>query len=184
MRLVVARIGRAHGIRGEVSVEVRTDAPAERFAPGAVLHVGDGARFQALVAAGRPTRLTVSRVRDNNGVLLLGFTEVTDRNAAEVLRDVHLEADVPEESAEPDAWYDHQLVGLRVLDPAGTALGEVVGVDHLPAQDLLVVRRPTGEDRLVPFVRALVPQVDVAAGTVVVDAPGGLLDDGPGAPGP
>jgi 16S rRNA processing protein RimM len=169
----VARIGRAHGIRGEVTVELRTDVPEERFAPGVRLHLtGDRA------LRGTET-LTVTGARDHNGTLLLTFEEVLDRTAAEGLRGALLEADVPDESSEPDAWYDHQLVGLRVLDPAGAELGEVVAVEHPPAQDLLVVRRPDGVRRLVPFVTALVPTVDVPGGTVVVDAPPGLLDDLP-----
>ena len=176
MRLVVARVGRAHGIRGEVTVDVRTDAPGERFMPAARLHVtGDHA------LAGVDT-LTVASVRDHNGTLLLGFEQVLDRTAAEGLRGVLLEADVPEETGEPDAWYAHQLVGLRVLDPAGGELGEVVAVEHPPAQDLLVVRRPDGARRFVPFVAALVPAVDVTAGHVVIDAPPGLLDDPPDGP--
>jgi 16S rRNA processing protein RimM len=171
VRLVVARVGRAHGIRGEVTVEVRTDAPDERFVPGARLHL-TGPHDLAGVEA-----VTVASVRDHNGTLLLGFAEVGDRTAAEVLRGALLEADVPDEPDEPDAWYDHQLVGLRVVDPDGDPLGEVVAVEHPPAQDLLVVRRPDGAQRLVPFVTALVPTVDVAGGVVVVDAPPGLLDD-------
>jgi 16S rRNA processing protein RimM len=123
--------------------------------------------------------VTVATVRDHNGTLLLGFEEVLDRTAAEALRGALLEADVPEEVDEPDAWYDHQLVGLRALDPAGGDLGEVVAVEHLPAQDLLVVRRPEGARRMVPFVAAIVPSVDVPGGTLVVDAPPGLLDDLP-----
>jgi 16S rRNA processing protein RimM len=141
--------------------------------PAARLHVtGDHA------LAGVDT-LTVASVRDHNGTLLLGFEEVLDRSAAEALRGAVLEADVPEEPGEPDAWYDHQLVGLAAVDPAGRALGEIVAVEHPGAQDLLVVRRPDGQDRLVPFVTAIVPAVDVAGGTVVIDAPGGLLDDLP-----
>jgi 16S rRNA processing protein RimM len=177
MRLVVARIGRSHGLRGEVTVEVRTDVPEQRFLPGASLFVTDGARHRELSAAGRPTTLTVTTVRDHNGVLLLGFAEVPDRTAAEALRDTLLESDVPDDSQEPDAWYDHQLVGLAVHDPAGTLIGEVVRVEHRPAQDLLVVRRPAGQERLVPFVQALVPEVDVTGGRIVISAPGGLLDD-------
>ncbi len=173
MRLVVARVGRAHGIRGEVTVEVRTDVPGERFVPGVQLHV-TGEHGLAGV-----DELTLATVRDHNGTLLLTFDEVLDRTAAEALRGAVLEADVPDEVDEPDAWYDHQLVGLRVLDPAGAALGEVVAVEHPPAQDLLVVRRPDGERRLVPFVTAMVPTVDVPGGTLVVDAPPGLLDDLP-----
>jgi 16S rRNA processing protein RimM len=173
VRLVVARVGRAHGIRGEVTVDVRTDAPGERFTPGARLHA-TGEHGLAGVDV-----LTLATVRDHNGTLLLGFEEVLDRTAAEALRGAVLEADVPDEVDEPDAWYDHQLVGLRVLDPAGADLGEVVAVEHPPAQDLLVVRRPDGARRLVPFVAAIVPAVDVPGGTLVVDAPPGLLDDLP-----
>ena len=173
MRLVVARVGRAHGIRGELTVEVRTDAPAERFVPGARLHVTGNHELAGVDV------LTVASARDHNGTLLLAFEEVLDRTAAEALRGALLEADVPEEVDEPDAWYDHELVGLRALDPAGEELGEVVSVEHLPAQDLLVVRRPDGARRMVPFVAAIVPAVDVPGGTVVVDAPPGLLDDAP-----
>jgi 16S rRNA processing protein RimM len=171
VRLVVARVGRAHGIRGEVTVELRTDAPGERFVRGARLHVTGGHTLAGVEA------VTVASARDNNGTLLLGFEEVADRTAAEALRGALLEADVPDDPGEPDAWYDHQLVGLRVVDPAGAPLGDVVAVEHPPAQDLLVVRRPDGETRLVPFVAALVPTVDVQGGVVVVDAPPGLLDD-------
>ena len=173
MRLVVARVGRAHGIRGEVTVDVRTDAPGERFVPAAQLYV-TGSHALAGVEV-----VTVASVRDHNGTLLLGFEEVLDRTAAEALRGALLEADVPDQVDEPDAWYDHQLVGLRALDPAGGELGEVVAVEHLPAQDLLVLRRPDGARRMVPFVAAMEPAVDVPGGTVVVDAPPGLLDDLP-----
>jgi 16S rRNA processing protein RimM len=187
VRLVVARVGRAHGIRGEVTVDVRTDVPEQRFVPGARLHAtsSDHAN-RADHATGvdheertppKALTLTVTAVRDHNGTLLLRFAEVTDRTAAEALRGAVLEADVPDVVDEEDAWYDHQLIGLRVLDAAGGALGQVVAVEHAPAQDLLVVRRPDGEQRLVPLVTALVPTVDVSAGIVVVDAPRGLLDD-------
>jgi 16S rRNA processing protein RimM len=178
VRLIVARIGRAHGLRGEVSVEVRTDAPQARFVDGAVLHVEDGPRRRALVATGAPTSLTLTRVRDNNGITLLTFAEVTNRTTAENLRDVILEAEVDEASDEPDAWYDHELVGLTCVDAAGTTLGEVVAVQHPGAQDLLVVRTGAG-DRLVPFVSAIVPEVDVKGGRIVITAPPGLLEDLP-----
>ena len=180
MRLIVARIGRAHGLRGEVSVEVRTDAPDERFVDGAVLHVEDGPRRRALLATGGPTSLTLTRARDNNGILLLSFAEVSDRSAAESLRDVILEAEVSEESDETDAWYDHELVGLTVVDSAGVRLGEVIAVHHPGAQDLLEVRTAAGAgDRLVPFVSAIVPEVDVKGGRIVMTAPPGLLEDLP-----
>jgi 16S rRNA processing protein RimM len=174
VRLTVARIGRAHGIRGEVTVQVRTDVPERRFVPGAEF-------FAAPATArtpGLPSRLVLESVRDHNGVLLLAFVGVADRNAAEALRGVLLEADV-EDDAEDDAWFDHHLVGLAAVDPAGRALGEVVAVEHPGAQDRLVVRRPNGVQRLVPFVTAIVPEVDVAGGRVVIAAPPGLLEDLP-----
>src|SRR5512140_2444285 len=121
MRLTVARVGRAHGLRGEVTVELRTDVPDRRFVPGVALYVVPPRRQPW---AG-PQTLTVRSVRDHNGVLLLGFEQVEDRSGAEVLRNLLLEADVPDDEHEPDAWYDHQLVGLAVVDPAGRPLGEV-----------------------------------------------------------
>jgi len=177
MRLVVARVGRAHGLRGEVSIEVRTDAPDRRFVKGTVLHVEDGSLRRSLTAAGVATTLTLARTRNNNGTLLLTFEEVGDRTAAEALRDARLELEVPDSSDEPDAWYDHELVGLKAVDRAGRELGELVAVQHPGAQDLLVVRTPDGQDRLVPFVGAIVPEVDVAGGRIVLDPPAGLLED-------
>jgi 16S rRNA processing protein RimM len=181
MRMVMARIGRPHGIRGEVTVEVRTDAPDERFVPGTVLKVTvpgrSAARGQAAAGPKPPAQLTVVGVRDHNGTLLLTFDEVLDRSAAEALRGVLLEADVLDESDEPEAWYDHQLVGLRAQAPDGAVLGEVTDVEHGPAQDLLVVTRPDGVRRLVPFVGAIVPTVDVDGGHLVVVDPGGLITD-------
>lgn len=175
MRLTVARVGRAHGIRGEVTVEVRTDVPERRFVPGAEFVVDPaGSR-----APGLPARLVLDSVRDHNGVLLLGFEGVHDRNVADSLRGVLLDADVDDDEDEDDAWFDHQLVGLAAVDPAGRALGEVVAVEHPGAQDRLVVRRPDGVTRLVPFVTAIVPEVDVAGGRLVIDAPPGLLEDLP-----
>ena len=171
MQLVVARVGRAHGIRGEVSIEVRTDAPEERFVPGATFTtepVGSGP-------------LTIRTVRDHNGTLLLTFEGVTDRSHAEGLRNVRLvvDAEAEAETGEEDAWYDHELVGLRAVTADGAELGTVVAVDHLPAQDLLVVRRSGAPDVLVPFVAAIVPEVDVAGGRVVLDPPGGLFEELP-----
>lgn len=166
MQLVVGRIGRPHGIRGEVTVEVRTDDPELRFAPGAELATDP--------ASAGP--LVVRAARWHKGVLLVGFEGVTDRNAAEALRGTLLvidSADLPP-LPDPDEFHDHELVGLTVVTVAGEPVGEVVDVLH-HGQDLLVVRREKGE-ALVPFVKALVPEVDLAAGRLVVDAPPGLLD--------
>jgi 16S rRNA processing protein RimM len=170
--LVVARIGRAQGLRGEVNVEVRTDDPQGRFVVGTALRTDP--------AGAGP--LTVSSVRDQSGRTILGFAGVSDRTAAEGLRGVLLVVDADDDDAAADAeeWYDHQLVGLAARRPDGTDLGVVVRVEHLPAQDLLVVRpaapAPDGGDVLVPFVGAIVPVVDVQAGHLVIDPPGGLFE--------
>lgn len=169
IEVVVGRIGKPHGIRGEVTVDVRTDEPERRFAVGAVL------RAEPPRGSASPHRsLTVSRTRWHQGVLLASFEEVADRNAAELVRGtvlrVTLAAD--ETPEDPEEFYDHQLVGLAVHDLAGEVIGEVTGVVH-GAQDLLAVRATDGRDTLVPFVSALVPEVDVPGGRVVVaDRPG------------
>jgi 16S rRNA processing protein RimM len=174
MDRVVARIGRPHGLRGELSVEVRTDVPEQRFVAGAVFGTEPADRGP----------LTLTSVRDQNGLLVLGFAQVPDRSAAEALRGTLLlvEADA---SDEQDAWYEDELVGLRVEDTAGRLLGELVRLETGGAQDLLVVRPAEGGEHVrVPFVAALVPLVDVPGGRVVVDPPGGMFgpDDEPGEP--
>ncbi|MGY1729127.1 ribosome maturation factor RimM [Geodermatophilus sp. SYSU D01062] len=165
--VVVGRIGRPHGVRGEATVEVRTDDPGERFRPGAVLRT---------VPAGRGP-LTVAGARWHREVLLLAFEGYDSREAVETLRDTLLEVPVADLPAleDPDAFYDHQLVGLAARLTDGTPLGEVTAVRHEGA-DLLVVARPDGGELLVPFVTAIVPTVDVPGGFVVVDPPEGLLD--------
>lgn len=164
MELIVATIGRAHGLRGEVALDVRTDVPDERFVVGAVLRTDPP-------DAGP---LTVTRVRRQADRWYVAFEQAADRTAAERLRGVALLVD-SDGSDEDDAWYPHELAGLRAERPDGTPVGEVVGLERLPAQDALVVREPGGEHTLVPFVRAIVPTVDVPGGRVVIDAPLGLL---------
>jgi 16S rRNA processing protein RimM len=168
--VVVARIGKAHGLRGEVTVQVRTDAPVERFVPGA--------GFGTEPAPGRPSpgSLVLRSVRDHNGVLLLGFEGIADRTAAESLRGVTLTADAAEAVAEQDAWYEADLVGLAVLTTDGSRVGEVAALEQRPAQDLLVIALADGGHARVPFVRDLVPVVDVDGGRVVIDPPPGLLE--------
>ena len=165
--VVVGRIGKPHGIRGEVSVELRTDEPELRFAPGAVL-----------VVEGTGRTLAVAGHRWHQGRLLVRFEGVDDRTAAEAVRGWMLTAQVDpgELPEEQDSYYDRQLVGLRVLGADGRQVGEVAFVVHLPAQDLLEVRTEGGT-RLVPFVTALVPDVDLAAGTVTLAEVPGLLED-------
>lgn len=168
MELVVARAGRPHGLRGEVALEVRTDDPGRRLAVGARLRTDPDVGV-----------LTVASSREHQGRPLVAFAEAADRTAAEALRGVLLLVDVdPDDPAEveEDAWHRSQLVGLRATTVDGRDVGEVVGLEHLPAQDALVVRQPSGATALVPFVRAIVPEVDVAGGRVVLDPPGGLLE--------
>ncbi|MCK2221533.1 ribosome maturation factor RimM [Actinomadura sp. ATCC 31491] len=166
MQLVVGRIGRPHGVRGEVTVEVRTDEPERRFAAGASLAT-DPAGRGPLVVAGR---------RWHKDILLLSFEGVIGRDAAEELRGTMLVIDSAEvePSDDPDEFHDHQLIGLAVETVSGEPVGEVEDVLH-HGQDLLVVRRKGQEDALIPFVKALVPEVDVAGGRLVVDPPEGLL---------
>jgi 16S rRNA processing protein RimM len=182
MLLTVGQILRAHGIRGEVLVDVRTDEPAERFAVGSVLVTDSTAvRRLAPVPANAwqvPAQLTVESVRPHQGRLLVVFDGIYDRNMAEDLRGVLLCVDsaVVAPSDDPDEFNDHELVGLTAVDVDGQPLGEVVRVDHAPASELLVLRRPDGHTALVPFVKAIVPEVDLAAGRVVLTPPEGLLD--------
>lgn len=166
MQVVVGRIGRPHGVHGDVIVESRTDEPDRRFAPGSVLvtdYLGGS--------------VTVERYRWHSGRLLLHLEGVDDRSAAEVMRGVMLstEVDPHEAPADPDEFYDHQLVGLTVVDQSGSTLGTVSEVVH-GAQDLLVIADGDGPPVMVPFVAALVPEVDVTGGRIVVDLPDGLLD--------
>jgi 16S rRNA processing protein RimM len=166
MQVVVARIGKAHGLRGEVTVQVLTGDPDERFVPGAI--------FATEPAAAGP--LLLRSARDNNGILLLGFEKTTDRNGAESLRGVRLLADVLADDGNEETWYERDLVGLRAVTAGGLDLGEVTALESRPAQDLLVLRLTDGREALVPFVTAIVPEVDIEGGRVVLDPPPGLLD--------
>ena len=164
---MVGRIGRPHGVRGEVTVEVRTDDPDLRFVPGAVLRTDPAERGP----------ITITGVHWHSGTLLLRLEGVDSREAAEAVRNTELLVDVADlpEIEDPDSFYDFQLVGLSARLPDDSVLGEVTAVRH-EAQDLLVVRRPEGGDVLIPFVSAIVTTVDLDGGFVVVDPPEGLLE--------
>ena len=167
MQLVVGRIARAHGIGGEVSVDVRTDAPEQRFAVGARLDT-DPAEVGPL---------TVRRTRWHSGRLLVAFDGVIDRTMAESLRGVMLVVDsTTSPTTDADEFWDHDLTGLTVESVDGMPLGVVEDVLHPPGPALLVVRRPDGAEALVPFVREIVPMVDLAGQRIVVDAPEGLFE--------
>ncbi|WP_424892871.1 ribosome maturation factor RimM [Streptomyces sp. XH2] len=170
MQLVVGRIGRAHGIRGEVTVEVRTDEPELRLGPGAVLATDP--------ASAGP--LTIESGRVHSGRLLLRFAGVGDRTAAEALRNILLIAEVdPEETPEdPEEFYDHQLMDLEVVTTDGTLVGRISEISHLPSQDLFIVERPDGSEVMIPFVSEIVTEIDLDEQRAVIDPPRGLIDTG------
>lgn len=161
--VVVGRIGPAHGLRGEVFVEPRTDEPERRFAVGSVLQTPGGS-------------LSVAGSRTHSGRLVVRFAELADRTAAEAVRgtDLTIAVDAAERPEDPEEFYDRQLVGLRVETTDGQTVGELARVEHNAAQDLLVITMPDREV-LFPFVTALVPEVDVSGGRIVIDDRPGLL---------
>jgi 16S rRNA processing protein RimM len=163
--VVVGRIGPAHGLRGEVFVEPRTDEPGRRFARGSRLGIPDGT-------------LTVVGSRTHSGRLVVRFEELADRTAAEAARGTELTVAIEagETPEDPEEFYDHELVGLRVETTTGEAVGELERIEHNAAQDLLVIRTPDREV-LFPFVSALVPEVDVPGGRLVIDDRPGLLGE-------
>ncbi|GAA4400760.1 ribosome maturation factor RimM [Tsukamurella soli] len=177
MELVIGRVVKSHGIRGEVVVEVRTDSPELRFADGAVLRGRRSARGGGLT--GPVETYTVTTSREHSGRLLLTLAEVADRTAADELRGTLFVIDSSEAtpSADPDEFYDHELEGLEVrLIGSGEVVGTLAEVLHSTGGELLSVTDPSGREILVPFVSAIVPVIDVAGGFVEIDPPGGLLD--------
>jgi 16S rRNA processing protein RimM len=171
MDLVVGRVVRAHGLTGEVVVDVRTDDPDTRFAPGTIL--------RSRAKAGPGQSYTVDSAREHGGRLLVRLDGVADRNAAESLKGTLFvvdSADLPP-IEDPDEFYDHQLEGLSVVTTTGTPVGAVVEVLHTAAGELLSVRTEEGEV-LVPFVGAIVTSVSLADKTIEIDPPDGLLELG------
>jgi 16S rRNA processing protein RimM len=177
MQLQVARIGKPHGIRGEVTVQVLTDAPADRFVPGT--------EFVVEPAAAGP--LTVVGARWNKDILLLAFDGIGTRNEAETLRGAKLFIETEELDGDDDeGWYEHELVGLEVR-VGSQVVGKIAALHTMPVQDLLVVEASDGKEILIPFVEQIVPEVNVAEGFVLLTPPDGLFDintDDSGAAGP
>ena len=170
----VGRLTKAHGLKGAIKVELFTDDPARRFTKGAT--------FSLQVPTSSPWHgktLELIELKWYNLQSVAFFKDVPDRTTAETLLKAILwiDQDLTEGTDEEDAWFDHQLVGLRVLRD-GAEVGTVSQIDHFPAQDLLTVATPSG-DVLVPFVKAIVTAVDVAAGTLTVDPPLGLFEQLP-----
>ena len=172
-QLRVGRLVKAHGLKGALKLELYTDDPDGRFAPGST--------FTLQVPESSPWHgksLTVREFRWMNTHPVAFFEGVDDRSAAEELvrAILWIDQDPEDVSPEDDAWYDHQLVGLDVVRE-GEVVGRVIRVDHFPAQDLLIVRVRGDREVLVPFVKAIVPEVDVAAGRVIVTPPAGLFEE-------
>ena len=172
LQLRVGRLLKAHGLKGAIKLELYTDSPNERFVPGAVLDLQ--------VPETSPwfgKTVTVTELRWYNTSPVIFLEGIDDRNKAEELIKAILlvNADSKDLPAEEDAWYDHQLTGLNVVRD-GVVIGQVIRVEHLPAQDRLVVKF---EDRevFVPFVKAIVPEVNITAGTVTVTPPNGLFEE-------
>jgi 16S rRNA processing protein RimM len=168
MRVVVGRIGKPHGIRGQVTVESRTDEPDLRFAPGT-----------EFIIDGPLQLLTVEAVHWHSGRLLIKFEGIHDRSWAESIRNTILEVerDPNETPQDPDEFYDDQLEGCNVELLDGTVIGVVTEVIHLPSQDMLSVLRPDESEVLVPFIALFVPVVEIAQKRIVIDPPAGLLEN-------
>ena len=176
-QLRVGRLTKAHGLKGAIKLELFTDDPGRRFVPGAV--------FTLQVPTGSPWHgktLELVELRWYNQHAVGFFKDVPDREAAEALAKAILwiDQDDEEQPDEEDAWYDHQLVGLAVVRD-GEKIGTITRLEHLPAQDLLIVKTPAGEV-MIPFVKAIVPSVDITTGIVTITPPPGLLEELPEEP--
>ena len=163
MQLVVGRIGRAHGVLGEATIEVRTDDPDLRFALGEKLTLENG------------NTLTISSNRWHNQILLLSFNGINDRNKIEELRDKLLYAEVDTKANQPGEYHFQQLIGCQVILADGSKLGEVKEIVQLPGQDLLSVESAKGEV-LIPMVKQIIVSIDVDQKIIQINPPEGLLD--------
>jgi len=176
-QLRVGRLTKAHGLKGAIKLELFTDDPGRRFVPGAVftLQVPTGSPWH-----GKTIELVELRWYNQHAVGF--FKDVPDREAAEALAKAILwiDQDDAEQPDEEDAWYDHQLVGLSVVRD-GESIGTIARLEHMPAQDLLIVKTPAGEV-MIPFVKAIVPSVDITTGIVTITPPPGLLEELPEEP--
>ncbi|PCE13643.1 16S rRNA processing protein RimM [Microbacterium sp. SZ1] len=173
-QLRVGRLVKAHGLKGALKLELYTDNPERRFTPGAefTLQVPEASPWH-----GKTVTVREYRVMNANSVVF--FQDVDDRDAAESLVRAILWIDQDSDEPEDNAWYDHQLVGLDVVRD-DSVVGRVIRVEHLPAQDLLIVKARE-QEIMVPFVEAIVPTVDIAAGRVIVTPPAGLFEEVPDA---
>ena len=170
-KLRVGRLVKAHGLKGAIKLELYTDSPDQRFQPGQILELQVPETSEWFGKT-----ITVSELRFYNQSPVLFVEGIEDRSKAETLIKaillIETETDILPE--EPEAWYDHQLVGLKALVGA-ESVGTVIRVDHMPAQDLLAIETANGEV-LVPFVKQIVPEVDIKSGQLVLTPPEGLFE--------
>jgi 16S rRNA processing protein RimM len=171
-QLVIGSIVRAHGVRGEVVIYVTTDDPEDRYVAGSVLVTDPATAGPLTIEAARPY------TAGGRPQMLVTFDGVLDRDTAERLRGVKLLVDAGDVAPpdDPDEFHDFALVGLAVELTDGEKVGEIIRVSHGPGADMLIVARPDGRQTLIPFVKVIVPDVDLAAGRVVITPPEGLLD--------
>ncbi|MCL1838295.1 MAG: ribosome maturation factor RimM [Propionibacteriaceae bacterium] len=177
-QVLVGVIGKALGVRGEVWVRVHTDFPQLRFAKGQKLNLRGAANPTQPAASTGEHELVVRTFRKHSGAMVVSFTGIADRNTAQALQGGELWVELTDftDLAVADEFHDLQLIGLDAVDDSHTLLGSVERVEHLLAQDILIVATPSGE-RMVPFVKFLVPEVNLAQGYVMINPIPGLLSD-------
>ena len=163
MQLVVGRIGRAHGVLGEATIEVRTDDPDLRFAVGNKLTLDSG------------KQLSIKSSRWHNQVLLLAFDGINDRNQIKELRDQLISAEVDTNNMAEGEYHFQQLIGSEVFLKSGGLVGVVDEIVKLPGQDLLSVNKE-GKEVLIPMVKQIIVSIDIKTKKIVVDPPEGLFD--------
>jgi 16S rRNA processing protein RimM len=170
-KLRVGRLVKAHGLKGALKLELYTDSPDQRFRAGQELELQVPETSEWF---GKTVK--VAELRFYNQAPVLFLEGIQDRSQAETLVKAILliETDLEQLPEDPEAWYDHQLVGLTAL-VGEEVVGKVIRVDHLPAQDLLAIETSNGEV-LVPFVKQIVPSVDIKKGQVVITPPAGLFE--------
>ncbi|MCS4489077.1 ribosome maturation factor RimM [Corynebacterium sp. ES2794-CONJ1] len=166
MELMIGKVVKSHGIKGEVAVEITTDDPELRFRVGEPLKARQGRKDSVL---------TIESLRPHQHRLLIKFEEIADRTQADSLRGTHFYAEPLDAEDDEEAFYDHELEGLEVHHN-GLHIGEVIGVSHGPAGELLEVRLRSGKEALIPFVHAIVPDINLESGFLVITPPEGLLD--------
>lgn len=183
MQVLVARLGKPHGIRGEVTVQLFTDAPQSRFVTGEVFSIENFDSKSPIAQIAPAGELTVANARWNKKILVVKFEEIKSRNDAELARETRIVFD-SEEISDDEGIYEHDVLDLPVYLlselaegelPSGEGVGVVSGLQTLPTQDLLLIKLHNGTEAMIPFVEELVPELDLDEKYIVIDPPVGLL---------